>query len=319
MFTALRIARSIGLHTPKIERNILKLADIENLAKLFGYEVLDRGHRFYIPFDILGMGRLLNSVLARIPGFRRFSFGHFTVVRPFPQRSEKEDLTCSVVVPCFNEEENVRECVERIPNFGRWREIVVVDDGSQDRTAEIVAEIARERDDITLISYEKNQGKGYAMKEGWQNSKGEVLMMLDCDMTTPPEEMTLFYEAMKMGAEFVNGTRIVYPREKRSIPGANRLGVTFFAWLISWLSQRRISDTFCGTKVFLRKYWQHFEIEEFLWGDWDLFFMAARFRVAMAEVPVHYKTRKAGEAKMRPIKHGLSLLRTSLKGLWIVK
>lgn len=320
MFLALRIAKALGLHAPEIERNILKLKDLENLASLFGYNKLDRGYRFFIPFSFGGsFFPLLNNILGRIPIIRQVSFGHFLVLQQSRHPLSFKELSCSVVVPCFNEEENVRECIQRIPDFGLWREIIVVDDGSQDNTAAIVKELMQEREDIRLISYEKNRGKGYAMREGWQNSKGDVLMMLDCDMTTPPEELPLFYDAIKMGAEFVNGTRIVYPRERKSIPGVNRIGVAFFAALISWVIQRRITDTFCGTKVFLRKYWKHFAIEEFLWGDWDLFFMAAKFRTKMVEVPVHYRTRKAGEAKMRPFKHGVSLLKYAMKGLRIVK
>lgn len=319
MFLALRLAKALGLYIPKIERNILKLEDIKNLASLFGYKKLDEGYRFFLPFHLWGIGPLVNSIAARLPVLKQISFGHYLVLRQSRSPFHLHDLSCSVVVPCYNEEDNVRECIERIPNFGLWREIIVVSDGSKDRTAEIVMKLIENRQDLKLINYEKNRGKGYAMKEGWKHSKGDVLMMLDCDMTTPPEELPLFYDAIKMGAEFVNGTRIVYPREKKSIPGMNRLGVTFFAALISWITQRRITDTFCGTKVFLRKYWQHFTIEEFLWGDWDLFFMAARFRTEMVEVPVHYKTRKAGEAKMRPFKHGVKLLKAATKGLWVIK
>ena len=144
-------------------------------------------------------------------------------------------------------------------------------------------------------------------------------MMLDCDCTTPPEELTLFHDAMENGAEFINGTRIIYPRERNSIPFLNRLGVSFFAILIRWIIQKRITDTFCGTKVFLRKYRSCFKINEYLWGDWDLFFSAARYRMKMFELPVHYKARKHGETKMKPIKHGSILLLKSLQGLKVVK
>jgi hypothetical protein len=124
---------------------------------------------------------------------------------------------------------------------------------------------------------------------------------------------------MEDGAEFISGTRVVYPREKNSIPFLNRIGVVFFANLISWITGRRISDTFCGTKVFLKKHWHCFDIKEFLWGDWDLFFTAARLRMKMVEFPVHYKARKAGVSKMKPLRHGWALLKASLKGLKMVK
>jgi len=233
-------------------------------------------------------------------------------------------IALSIVIPAYNEAAFIGTLLERIAAVDLAaldvsREIIVVDDGSRDRTADVVREVMNGRDDIKLISYQPNRGKGFAVSEGWKAAKGDVLMMLDCDATTPPEELPVFHDAMERGAEFINGTRVVYPREKDSIPPLNRLGVTFFASLLSGIMGRRISDPFCGTKVFLKKYFEHFTIDELLWGDWDLFFTAARFRMKMVELPVHYKTRKAGESKMQPVRHGLKLLKASLKGLTIVK
>lgn len=315
----IRLLKHIGILTPKIERNILHLEDIENLLNICGMEVLNSGYKFLCPFRLLGFGDFLNALVCRIPLLRLMYFGQFVVFRPHPSNYEDKKLSASVVIPCYNEEGNIRKCIESIPQFGLWREIIVVDDGSKDRTAEIVRKIAQKRDDVKLITYQENRGKGYAVNEGWKNSKGDVLMMLDSDMTTPPQELPLFHKVMESGAEFINGTRVVYPREKKSIPFLNRIGVVFFARLISWITGKRISDTFCGTKVLLKKYWPCFKIEEFLWGDWDLFFTAAQYRMKMVEVPVHYKARKAGISKMKPLKHGIALLKTSIKGLKMIK
>lgn len=319
LLSLLKILQRLGLLTPKLERNMLNLGDIENLLSIFGFDVVDKGYRFAIPFKLFGLGDVINSVLPRTKFLRQLCFGQYIAFRLHPLEKEKQRLSCSVVVPCHNEEGNVKECILRIPEFGVWREIIVVDDGSKDRTKDIVKEMMKERKDIRLISYKENRGKGYAVNKGWEESKGDVLMMLDCDSTTPPEEMVLFHDAMEKGAEFINGTRVIYPREKRSIPFLNRLGVLFFAHLISWITQRRITDTFCGTKVFLKKHWNCFKIKEFLWGDWDLFFAAARYRMKMVELPVHYKTRKHGETKMRPLKHGTILLFKSIDGLKTIK
>lgn len=314
-----RLLKHLGVFTPKTERNILHLADIENLLNISGMEVLDSGYRFFYPFKLFGAGDLFNEVICRIPLLRLFCFGQFIVFRPLPDLSRNRSLSASIVIPCYNEEGNIAECILLVPEFGKFREIIVVDDGSKDRTVEIVKKIMQQRSDVRLITYPGNRGKGYAVNEGWKNSKGDVLMMLDCDMTTPPRELSLFHKVMENGAEFINGTRVVYPREKNSIPFLNRIGVVFFARLISWITGRRISDTFCGTKVFLKKHRPYFKIEEFLWGDWDLFFTAAKYRMKMVELPVHYKARRAGESKMRPLKHGIALLKASLKGLKLVK
>lgn len=317
--SVIRFLKYIGVFTPKTERNILHLEDLENLLNICGFDILDKGYRFFSPFKLFGLGDLINAVIQRFPILKFLCFGQFVVFRPLSNQSRIKRLSASVVVPCHNEEGNIEKCIEAIPKFGKWREIIVVDDGSTDKTAEIAKRISGKRDDVKFISYGKNCGKGYAVNEGWKRSKGDVFMMLDCDMTTPPEELSLFHSAMEAGAEFVNGTRIVYPREKNSIPFLNRIGVTFFATLISWITSRRISDTFCGTKVFLKEHWHCFAIKEFLWGDWDLFFTATRYRMKMVELPVHYKSRKSGATKMKPFKHGIALLKASLKGIEVIK
>jgi hypothetical protein len=319
MLWRFRVARWLGLSTPETERNLLTLGDHANLARLFGYEIIDDGYRFLFPYRMLGIGDVLNALVPRFIGLRQFCFGQFVVLRPQQPFSHQVPLSCSVVVPCYNEEANVRECVTRIPDFGSWREIIVVNDGSRDATEAAVRDLMAGRSDVRLITYEKNRGKGYAVNEGWKAARGDVLMMLDCDATTPPEELTIFHAVMERGAEFINGTRIVYPRERHSIPPLNRVGVSFFANLLSWIMQRRITDPFCGTKVFLRKHRQHFEIRELLWGDWDLFFTAAKLRLKMVELPVHYKARKAGVSKMRPLRHGLKLLQAAMAGLRSIK
>lgn len=315
----LKLLNRLGLPTPQLERNMLQLGDLENLLNIFGFDIIDKGYRFAIPFDMLGLGWMINAILPRVQFLRHLCFGQYIVFRLHPLEAKREPLSCSVVVPCYNEADNIRECISRIPDLGLWREIIVVNDGSTDNTDGIVRELIKNRNSVRLISYGENRGKGYAVNRGWQEAKGDVLMMLDADCTTPPEELILFHDAMEKGAEFINGTRLIYPREKKSLPFLNRLGVAFFSHLISWITQKRITDTFCGTKVFLKKYKVCFDIKEFLWGDWDLFFTAARYKMKMVELPVHYKNRKYGKTKMRPIQHGLTLFFKSIKGLRIVK
>lgn len=316
---ALKVFNRMGLVTPKLEKNMLQLGDIENLLNIFGFDILDKGYRFIAPFKMFGLGDIINSIIPRAVLLRHLCFGQYIVFRLHTLEGRRQGLSCSVVIPCHNEEGNIKECILRVPDFGLKREIIIVNDGSADKTEDIVRKLMEDRRDIRLITYKENRGKGYAVNKGWQESEGDVLMMLDADCTTPPEELVLFHDAMENGAEFINGTRVIYPREKKSIPFLNRLGVTFFAYLISWVTQKRITDTFCGTKVFLKKHRNYFEIKEFLWGDWDLFFTAARYRMKILEMPVHYKTRKYGETKMRPIKHGLILFLRSIEGLKVIK
>jgi hypothetical protein len=115
-------------------------------------------------------------------------------------------------------------------------------------------------------------------------------------------------------ADFVNGTRVIYPMETKSMPVLNYFGNKCFSIILSWIMRQRVSDTLCGTKAIFRKDYKKIRLQDASWGDFDLLFGAARLCLKMRELPVHYKVRKAGESKMKAFKHGWILLRVCFKG-----
>jgi hypothetical protein len=135
-------------------------------------------------------------------------------------------------------------------------------------------------------------------------------------MAVPPEELPKFVEPIQEGrADFVNGTRLVYPMQGRAMKHANFIGNKVFCYLVSWVLRQRVSDTLCGTKVMLRRDYLRMPIEGTeRWGDFDLLFGAARLRLRILEIPVHYHERRAGESKMTAMREVWFFLRACWRG-----
>ena len=178
------------------------------------------------------------------------------------KNGDKLSYSCSVIIPCYNEAENIRAAVERIPQIAEFTEIVVVDDGSTDGTAEVVNKLMEDHKNLKLISYLPNRGKGPAVKAGFDAASGDVLMILDADMTVPPEELGRFFAPIAEGrADFVNGTRFVSSMETQAMKRLNWYGNKAFALLFSWSLGQKVTDTLCGTKALSKKNYQNIEMK----------------------------------------------------------
>lgn len=337
----LNAGESLGLKMPQHQQNWLGMADIRNLLFLCDWEIVEEDVALLCPKRIPFVAPLLNA-LARTPLLSWAALVQLFVARPRPETPVRRDLRVSVVIPTRNEAGNVAAAVARTPAMGCHTEIIFVDGRSTDGTvAAIEAQIAAHRGskDISLIhqvplaEQESRpagapadlmlpQGKGDAVRKGFAAAKGDVLMILDADLTVPPEDLPRFYAVIAQGkGRFVNGTRLVYPLEDEAMKLLNLLGNKGFSWIFTWLLSQRIKDTLCGTKVVgksdydeiarNRSYFGDFDP----FGDFDLLFGAARLGLHIVEVPVRYQKRRYGETKVRVFKHGILLLRMSLVGL----
>jgi glycosyltransferase involved in cell wall biosynthesis len=230
--------------------------------------------------------------------------------------NSKVELSCSIVIPCHNEAANILECVYRIPEIGSNLDIIVIDDGSRDNTSGIVKIIAQSDKRVRLVPYPKRMGKGYAIKQGFAVAQGEVLIILDADMTVAPEELPGFFNLLNEGeVDFVNGTRMIYDRENGAMDQVRFAANKIFCSMINWLLDTKLTDTLCGTKAFLKKDFQKMSLGKCYWGDFDLLFEAKRLGLRIRELPVHYKRRKAGRSKMNKFKIILQCLCIFLIGL----
>jgi hypothetical protein len=233
-------------------------------------------------------------------------------------------LSCTIVVPCRDEIGNVDSLIQRVPAMGTHTEILFVDGNSTDGTPERIEELIRENParDIKLRRQHQGPGKAGAVYDGFDAASGDVLMILDADMTVAPEDLPRFYLALAEGvASFANGTRFVYPMAEGAMPGLNNLGNRAFGAFFSWVIGARITDTLCGTKALFSEDWAAIAAARPRfgghdpWGDFDLLLGARYSGLSLVEVPVPYGARLAGESKMRPFEHGLALAGTCLAGV----
>ena len=233
---------------------------------------------------------------------------------------QKREYSYSIMIPCYNEEGNIAECIRRIPDLERDYEVIVVNDGSTDRTAEIVRDLMNDHRRLRLIDYHENQGKGYATMRGLSEATREVLIILDADMTVRPEDLPLFLAPMESRhAEFVNGTRMVYPLADKAMGPVHMFGNKVFSLIFSYLLNQKVTDTLCGTKCLFRKDFQRMSMKDRAWPDFDLLFGASLLNLKIVEVPILYQPRVSGESKMKTVKHGWMLLKASFAGFLRLK
>jgi glycosyltransferase involved in cell wall biosynthesis len=285
--------------------------------KLAGFRPVRKHRLLLFPKWIPFFSALMNGVLARLPGLRRLCLMQVMVARPISEAPREEDVSVSVVIPCRNEAGNIQQAVERIPAMGKRTEILFCDDKSTDGTAHEVERMqALHPDkDIRLIPG-PGRGKAENVWTGFRCARGDVLMILDADLTVMPEELPMFFRALVSSrGDFINGTRLVYPVQERAMKFANMIGNKLFGLVFSFLLDQRIKDTLCGTKVLWRKDWTRMETNlgswgiTDLWGDYELLFGASKLSLEIVEVPVHYQERIHGVTKMtRVFSNGLRML-----------
>jgi glycosyltransferase involved in cell wall biosynthesis len=239
------------------------------------------------------------------------------VARPRPAATTAGELSATVVVPCRNERGNIQAAVDRLPRFCSKLEIVFVEGGSSDGTWDEIQRViaASPQYDIKAIK-QTGKGKGDAVRKGFAEATGDVLFILDADLTTAPVDLPKFYEALAAGrGEFINGSRLVYPMEKQAMRFLNQIANTIFAMLFTYLLNQRYTDTLCGTKVLLRRHYDDIarnrayfgDFDPF--GDFDLIFGASKLNLKTAEIPIRYAAREYGETNISRFRHGLLLLR----------
>jgi hypothetical protein len=314
----IRFAERFGLKFPRPLQNWLSTDDLWNIMSLCDYEPLQVHRTVLLPKKIPLLSVLANSFFARLPGVQRLNITNMTVARPMPPRPPARDYTVSIVVPCRNEVGNVAAAVERIPSLGCRTEIVFCDDKSTDGTAEEIRRVQTLHADRDIKLYAgPGINKACNVRTGFDRAEGDILMILDADLTTMPEELHYFYDVIASGkAEFVNGSRFIFPMEGVAMQPLNAVGNRFFSGLVSILLGQRVSDTLCGTKVLWRHHWPAIRAlvgtwgTDDRWGDYDLLFGAAKLHLRIVDLPVHYQERVSGQTKMTGrFRHGLVMLR----------
>jgi SAM-dependent methyltransferase len=312
-----RIAESLGMARRLLPQNWLTTDDIVNLLYLADFEVVRSSVEIVWPIRTPLLDNLFNKYVGRLWPFHYFAMASFLIARPRPKPAMAEEPVVSVIVPARNEAGNIANIFDRVPQMGAGTELIFVEGNSADDTyAAVEREIARRPGTRVKLFKQPGKGKGDAVRVGFREASGELLMILDADLTVPPEDLPRFYEAWRSGkAEFVNGVRLVYPMEEKAMRFFNFLGNKFFSMAFSWLLSQSIKDTLCGTKVLSKRDYEviaanraYFgEIDPF--GDFDLIFGAAKYNLKIVDLPIRYAERTYGETNIQRWSHGWLLLR----------
>jgi len=322
----LRLAERLGLKMPQRQQNWLSPGDIRNLLRLADYEIVKMENRFLLPKKVPLISSFLNRFAVYLPVIKRFCLTQYVVARACRQQAVQA-YSVSVVIPCRNERGNIEGAVTRLPSFGTHQEIIFVDGHSSDGTVQEIERMIEKypRYDIKLL-VQDGTGKGDAVRKGFAHATGDILMILDADLTMPPEDLPKFYDAIANGkGEFVNGSRLVYPMEHRAMRLLNLLGNKFFSMAFSWLLGERIKDTLCGTKVLFRRDYERIAANRAYFGDFDpfgdfdLLFGASKLNLKIIEIPVRYQERTYGATNINRFQHGWLLLKMTAYGFLRLK
>jgi SAM-dependent methyltransferase len=314
-YPALKVAEALGLKMPQPPQNVLSPADVRALAGLGDFDAVKNETRVLVPARLLGLGRLINRFLAPLPLIHQLCLRHFTVCRSLRQPANVKSAT--IVIPARNERGNIEPAVKRIPRFVDALEIIFVEGHSQDGTWEEIERVAAAYPDHDIKAMRQlGIGKRDAAFAGLDAARGDILIILDADLTMPPEQLPKFWEAIRCGkGEFVNGSRLVYPMEQQAMRFLNLVANKIFSLLFTWLLSQRFTDTLCGTKAMCRADYARIkgarsyfgEFDPF--GDFELIFGASKLGLKAVEIPIRYAKRAYGETQISRFQHGFMLLR----------
>lgn len=230
--------------------------------------------------------------------------------------SQKPDLPIphlSLVIPAYNEERRLLPSLQRVDQYLATRpyasELVVVDDGSTDRTAELVrafASSAPDRVQVRLLAHERNRGKGAAVRTGCLAAQGEYVVFTDMDLAVPVEEVGRVLERLDAGADVTVGTRLQPGGQdmRSSQPPVRRLAGRLFVLVRRLVAVPELQDTQCPLKGFRHQAARRLFAAQRLSGwafDVELLYLAKRWGLLVEEVPVRWDHIAGSHVGLRPL------------------
>lgn len=318
----LTLAEKLKIKMPQPKQNWLSRNDIENLLELANLDVIKKDTMLLVPIYIPLLSNVINKYFAKLPVLKSICLVQYFIVRQKPVIYSDNDYSVSLIIPARNEAGNIEQAVLRIPKLGTHTELIFVEGHSKDNTLSEIKRVIKKyknQKDIVLVDQGKGVGKGNAVRNGFHKARCDIVMILDADLTMPPEDLPKFYDVLRTKkAEFTYGSRLVYPMEKEAMRFLNMLGNKFFSIMFTWLLGQPVKDTLCGTKAIFRK--DYYEIERGIeyfgdfdpFGDFDLIFGASKLNLKMLEIPIRYRTRTYGNTNISRFRHGLLLLKMTI-------
>lgn len=320
----LKLLEKLKLKMPQYRQNWLSMHDMENFLELSGLETIKKGTGLILPIYIPFLSSFLNRYLIRLPIFKHLGLFNYIVARK--SQLAKKNYSLSIVIPARNEAGNIEDAILRMPQFATKKvEIIFVEGNSTDHTWKEMQRVQKKYNNRIIrkdnsfdikIMQQPGKGKGDAVRTGFRAATGDIVTILDADLTMPPEELPKYYNVIaERKADFVNGCRLIYPMEDEAMRFFNVIGNKFFSLAFTWLLDQPLKDTLCGTKMLSREHYENIVINRSYFGefdpfgDFDLLFGAAKMNLKILEMPIHYKNRLYGETNIQRWKHGMILLR----------
>lgn len=319
----LRLAERLGLKFRQPPEAWLPPEEIRSMLSLSDFEVVRSDAHIVFPVAVPLLAGLLNRYVGRIPPLDALSLMFEIVARPAPvcrSATLPKPPSVSVVIPCRNEAGHIAPLIAGLPALPEGSEFLFVEGNSTDDTEAVIRREVDAHPDLPLrFLKQKGRGKGDAVRLGFDEAKGDILLILDSDMGVAPAEIPKFVDVLVRGkGEFVNGSRMVYPIEGRAMRFLNLLANKSFALLLSWILGQQVRDTLCGTKVLWRRDYERIAANRSYFGnfdpfgDFDLLFGAARLNLRIVDVAIRYHDRIYGQTNISRFSHGFLLLRMSI-------
>lgn len=317
----LSLASRLKLAKPNLPQNWVTVEDIDNFFELADFQRIRRWQEVLFPFSVPAVAAFFNKFLVRFWPFKHLALTNFIAARKMIDPTMPAGTpSVAIVIPARNEAGNIPEIFRRIPDLSGSMELIFVEGHSRDETyITIEREIEAHPEISSSLLKQHGEGKGDAVREGFAEASGDVLMILDADLSVQPEDLEVFYEAVASGrVEFANGVRLVYPMESRAMRFFNLLGNKLFGAVFSWLLGQSVRDTLCGTKALWREDYQRIarnreyfgDFDPF--GDFDLLLGAAKLDLKIVDIPVRYYSRRYGSTNISRWRHGMLLLRMTM-------
>ncbi|MDC0521919.1 glycosyltransferase family 2 protein [Candidatus Pelagibacter sp.] len=264
----IKILKSIFNFSPK-KNNFLPSSYLENLYSSCNLEIIRNEKIIALPIYIPFLTSLINK-LFRLPILNLFCLSSITILKTKNKKlTNKKELKVSFIIPCKNEENNIKFFKEKIFLNDKSYEYLFGDDNSIDNTIHEIDKLSRELSDYKIIKYD---GPGVCKSEnvykGIDLSSGDIIVIYDADLTVSFKDIEFSIDILKKtNTDFVNCTRMIYPQKYGAMKFANFIGNNFFAYLFSLLFKKKITDTLCGTKIFYKKDWMKIKKNISSWGD----------------------------------------------------
>ena len=318
----LRFFEFMGLKVNSHGRSIINPRNLDNIAKSSGFHLNQFYSRQIFPFKLGFIGIYINKLLELFLMPFNLGIKYYMVFSSYSSKLNTQTKT--IIIPAKNEEKNLVPLIQRIPVFNSDYELIVVYGTSQDKTEEVVNNLNETFPHIKIITLKQSKnGKANAVWEAVSIASNELIAILDSDQSVDPETLTDFFNILESGnADFVNGTRLIYPMEDKAMRALNTYGNKIFQFLISVVIQQKLTDSLCGTKVFKKNNvikilnWQKTLKSKDPFGDFDLIFSAAYAGDKILEYPVHYRARVYGETQISRFRDGMKLIKYFLESFY---